>query len=232
MSIVRTDGPDCDLPDSLQQNCAHITLRWPVIQQGPELLKQQVHSWTLSVLTGMLDPALGLEGGSAYTIDSAVQVFVNLHREWINEAPASAVGNFAAECMDTLLFQSDSCLTIQLNGYTYTGGAHGLPVTAVQSFSVLDGRQLHWPDLVTDTVQLQLLAEKKFRAVRSELFEPDQEGNPGFEFDETFPFKLPDNYGLVAEGVLLYYNHYEVTPYAFGPTSFVLSRADLSAIIK
>lgn len=232
VSLAQNYGPDCHLPDSLQQNCAHIDLHWPQVLEGPAPLKQQVFVWTTSFLAGLLDPAISFETRPAYTIDSAVAAFRKLHQEWIEEAPASAVGNFAAECIDSVLFQTENYLTLQLNGYTYTGGAHGLPQTAVQTFAISSGKPLGWADLVTDSLSLQTLAEQKFRQERAEIFEPDEEGNPGFEFDDTFVFKLPDQYGLIAEGILLFYNYYEVAPYALGSTALMISHEELGALKK
>ena len=232
VSITQTDGPDCHLPDSLQQNCAHIDLHWAQVLEGPESLKQQVHFWTTSFLTTMLDPAISFEVIPVYTIDSAVAAFKRLHQDWIKEAPALAVGNFAADCIDSVLFLTDNYLTLQLNGYTYTGGAHGLPQTAVQTFALPSGKPLGWADLVTDSLSLQTLAEQKFRQERANIFEPDEEGNPGFGFDDTFVFKLPDQYGLVPQGLFLFYNYYEVTPYALGSTALIITHEELGALRK
>lgn len=225
-------GPDCQLPDSLQQNCAHIDLHWPQVQTGPDSVKANVQSWVCLFMASMLNPAATLENAPHIPVDSSIQSFINLHQEWIAEAPTSAVGNFAAESTDTVLYSMPPYFTLQLSGYTYTGGAHGLPQTAIRTFRTANGLPVIWADLVTDSLQLLILAEQIFRRERADIFEPDDEGNPGFEFDETFPFKLPESYGLVEEGILLFYNHYEVAPYALGSTAFVITVNELGSLKK
>ena len=44
----------------------------------------------------------------------------------------------------------------------------------------------------------------------------------GFQFDETFPFKIADNIGLVKDGIYFIYVPYEIGPWAIGSTEFVL----------
>ena len=139
------------------------------------------------------------------------------------------MGNWAVESTDTALLNNGRHLTLRINAYNYLGGAHGLYTAAVATFDVASGRQLSWADLVVDTSALQTLAEQKFREERAEVFAPDEEGYPGFAFDEVFPFKLPDNFGLTPEGVYFHYVPYEVAPYAIGPTVFTITYAELGA---
>ena len=79
---------------------------------------------------------------------------------------------------------------------------------------------------MTDKNALRVLAEKAFRTERAEAF------NEGFDFDETFVFDLPINFGLTETGILFYYNAYEVGPYALGSTEFVIPFAELGNLAK
>jgi hypothetical protein len=101
----------------------------------------------------------------------------------------------------------------------------------VATFDVLTGKQLTWNDLVTDQKALQKVAEQAFRAERADVFQPGDGAEP-FVFDDIFQFALPQNYGLVEDGIFCYYLPYEVGPYAMGSTQFVIPFAKLGDISK
>lgn len=80
--------------------------------------------------------------------------------------------------------------------------------------------------VVSTTLDVQALAEKKVREEKSDVFKQ------GFEFDDIFKFALPANYGLTPEGIFLYYEHYEIMPYALGATEITLNFEELRALSK
>lgn len=218
-------GTDCDQPDSLRNNCAVINLVYPVVYFKENAIRNSIETWTTHYLTRILAGG-GEEDGSTSatpTLDAAANVFFNNHEEFKGSA---MYGAFIAECTNDVLLNDGKHLTLELNGYTFQGGAHGSPTAAVATFDTNTGRQLSWDDLVTDKEALQKLAEKKFREVRAEDFKE------GFEFDEIFPFKLPDNYGLTDEGIYFHYLPYEVGPYAMGETIFTLPFSEIGALFK
>lgn len=232
LTLKKSDGPDCDKPDTLRNNCAVVDLAWPEIKDGSEPLKKAVAGWALNFLCGMLSPEIDSTTGRPASVAAAVDSFFQMHRDFVREAPESPMANFDAESTDTVLLNDGKRLTLQIDGYVYAGGAHGSPMTAVATFDNATGKKLMWADLVTDSTALKALAEKKFREVRADIFKPDVEGNSGFDFDETFPFVLPVSYGLTDKGIYFYYQHYEVTPYALGTTDFVIPFEELGALWK
>ncbi len=97
------------------------------------------------------------------------------------------------------------------------------------NFNLKDGKPLEWKDLFTDIEQLKALVEMKFREVRN-LPEGSNLNELGFFWDD--PFELPQNFELQAEGILFWYNPYEIASYAEGPTDFTLSHEQLKEIFK
>jgi Protein of unknown function (DUF3298) len=104
-------------------------------------------------------------------------------------------------------------------------------LAAVATFESETGKQLSLNDIVTDTAALKTLLEKKYREVRTDLFQPT-DGSEPFQFDDVFQFVLPANYGLVKEGLYCHYLHYEVGPYVIGNTQFVLPFSEMGTIAK
>ncbi len=229
-TLQKKSGADCDKPDGLQTDCATVNLSWPQVAEGPEALKQSVANWATQFLVASLNYSEE-SAPQGTTIQGAAEIFFKAHADFKKEAP-DAPGSFFAESYDTVLLNDGKRLTLSILLDTYTGGAHGSHVAATHSFDAASGRLLTWSDMVTDTAALKVLAEKKFMAERPDLFKPESEGGAGFQFDDVFVFALPQNYGLTDKGIYFLYVPYEVTPYAFGPTGFVLSDEEISTVLK
>ncbi|MCC6723960.1 MAG: DUF3298 and DUF4163 domain-containing protein [Saprospiraceae bacterium] len=229
LKIERKGGVDCDKPDSVMVNCAWVNFKYPVLKDGSDSLKQAVDGWAKEFMTTWV--GMAEEPDNLPPLDDAINNFFNMQAESAKEMPDMR-NVFAAETTDTVLLNDGKHLTLQLDGYSDTGGAHPSWSSAVATWDVATAKKVALDQLVTDLNALQALAEKKFREVRPELFSPDEEGNIPFAFDETFPFKLADNTGLVKDGIFFCYVPYEVGPYAIGATEFVLTFAELGALKK
>lgn len=226
LRMDRQEGIDCDKPDTLRVNCVRIDLSWPNVEEGSEGLKKSVETWGHSYLTGILMPETPADSATVVSVGAAADDFVRTHEEFSKEAPDSPLGQWVAECKGNTLLNDGKHLTLEIEGYVFSGGAHGSPTATVATFETATGKQLSWDDLVTDKAALQALAEKKFRQVKAEAFEG------GFEFDDTFPFALPQNYGLTEEGIYFRYLHYEVGPYAMGDAVFTIPFSELGGLYK
>jgi len=44
-------------------------------------------------------------------------------------------------------------------------------------------------------------------------------------------FTLPENFGVVSEGLLFHWDAYEIAPYSMGPIDVTVAAGDLSAIL-
>ena len=229
LKIERKNGVDCDQPDSVMVNCAWVNFKYPKLTDGSDSLKQAVDTWASEFMTGWV--GMAEEPDNLPPLEDAINGFFNMQAESAKEMP-DIRNVFAAETTDTVLLNDGKHLTLQLDGYSDTGGAHPSWSSAVATWDVATAKKVTLDQLVTDLNALQILAEKKFREVRPELFSPDEEGNIPFAFDETFPFKLADNTGLVKDGIYFCYVPYEVGPYAIGATEFVLTYAELQGIKK
>lgn len=229
LKIHRNEGSDCQKPDSLRTDCATLDFSYPSLKEGSAPLKKNVSAWVNSFLVGMLAPET--EEVAPMPLDTAIRSFFNSYAADRKERP-DFPGSYYAESWDSVLYNTGSLLTLKMLGETYMGGAHGAHLAAVGTFDAQTGHKLNWADLVTDTVAVKALAEKKFREERADIFKPSEDGTPAFNFDDTFPFALPQNYGLTDKGIYCHYVHYEVAPYALGSTAFVLTFEELGALYK
>lgn len=228
-TIERKNGPDCEKADSLIMNCAKVNFHFPVLKDGTDTLKQAVDNWAKEFMTMWI--GMSEEPDNLPPLEEAITNFFNMQQEQAKEIPDMPV-YFVAETSDTVLFNDGKYLTLMMDGYSFAGGAHPNAGSAVATWDVATCHKVTLDHFVTNLDSLQIIAERKFREVRADLFKPDTEGGMGFQFDETFPFKLADNFGLVKDGIYFVYVPYEVGPYAIGETEFVLTFDELKAIRK
>ena len=218
-------GADCDQPDTLRTNCAVINLTYPQVYYKETALPQSANAWVNQYLVGILTSGTEDEqaAANAQTLEAGAKVFFDVHESFKGSA---MYGGFDAECKYDVLLNNGRYLTLQIESYTFQGGAHGSPGAIVTTFDTASGATLSWNDLVSDTTALKSLADQKFREVKAEAFED------GFHFDDMFPFKLADNYGLTDTGIYFYYVPYEVGPYVLGSTTFTIPFTELGGIAK
>lgn len=227
----KSAGRDCAKMDSVHNHCATINLRWPDLTNANEPLKSRVSEWSESFLAELMSGAT-YDSIAAHTVPDAAMAFLAAHAAWSKEAQDSPLGEWTAESGDSVLLNDGKLITLAINAYVFTGGAHGSPVSCIGTFDAVSGKQLGWVDMVTDTAALKALAEKKFREVRAEDFKPSADGTPGFNFDANLPFELPGSYGLTDKGIYFHYDPSEIAPYAMGPTAFVISFEELGKLKK
>ncbi|MBK8044054.1 MAG: DUF3298 and DUF4163 domain-containing protein [Haliscomenobacter sp.] len=133
------------------------------------------------------------------------------------------------ETTSEVLFLSSGMVSIALENYAYTGGAHPNSHSMLLNYNLKYGRVLSLKDLVRDVDGLKYLAEKAFRDSRD--LSPDEDLNEAGFFGDN-GFQLPSNFGVTPEGLYFYYNSYEIASYAAGPTDFVLTWEELGDLAR
>lgn len=117
-------------------------------------------------------------------------------------------------------YEDDAYVTIELNSYLFTGGAHGYSSKRYLNFDKTNGAELENWQLFQDRENFERFAEQKFRS--QEGISPKEPINSTGLMFERDSFYLPENIGLTHEGVKLLYNPYEVASYADGPIEVIL----------
>ena len=163
------------------------------------------------------------EVSGASDIPEAIRAFGAGYRNLREQFPDEAIG-WEATVEGVVALESDELLSLKLDGYIFTGGAHGFTRTRYLNFDKKSARELDNRDLFRDLPGLEALAEAAFRD--SQGIASDAEINStGFMFEDN-QFRLPDTIGFEAEGLVLLYNPYEVASYADGPVRVVIPYAD------
>ena len=117
-------------------------------------------------------------------------------------------------------FEDDSIITIELNTYLFTGGAHGYSSKRYLNFDKSNGVELENWQLFQDRKNFESFAEQKFRD-QEQIPTEEPINSTGLMFERD-RFYLPENIGFTTEGIKLHYNPYEVASYADGPIEVTL----------
>lgn len=169
-------------------------------------------------------------GQSEYTVQYPVsgnEALVNAIRKWVQRAiyekytgSLETPDGFMQKSMRSLdsfetltqtvkvLYHNDNVITMYIEGYLYTGGAHGMPFAAGTTFMVNSGKPLELSMIGNFNNYVPYI--RKALAKYTEMSESEMRDNGiGNEIPETTPY-------VTSEGLCFQYGAYEIGPYAIG----------------
>lgn len=125
------------------------------------------------------------------------------------DLPFEMSAPWEAEIKTRVTHQDDKFITLAMDIYIFTGGAHGLAQTRYLNFDARRGDELESWELFHDNSQFRSFAEMEFRK-QNKIPEAQPINSTGYMFPEN-RFSLPDNIGLSGQNLILHYNPYEVS---------------------
>lgn len=165
----------------------------------------------------------------ANTIEEGILSFKNGYVELKNLYPDEPIG-WEAKIDGTLTYEDNNILTIQVDSYTFTGGAHGFSTTRFLNFDKNKALEMEAGEIFTDPMEFQAFAEKKFRE-QENIPISESINSTGFMF-EGDQFYLPQNIGFTKDGLQLIYERYEVASYADGPIVLTLPYPEINSFLR
>lgn len=162
-------------------------------------------------------------------IQSAMTSFTDSFKE-LNERFPDETPSWEAKINGTIVYEDPQMITIQVESYTYTGGAHGYGSTSYLNFDKQSGAELENWELFEDLEGFEKFAETKFR-IQEDIPQDENINATGFMFDGDV-FHLSNNMGYTKDGFQLIYNQYEVASYADGPIVLVLPYNEINLYLK
>ena len=159
------------------------------------------------------------EGDNSTNYDDLFKGFIKNYEAFVSDNSDYKLG-WEADINGLVEYYNNDIVNIKLVSYTMTGGAHGNPNTTSLIFSAKDGKELVISDVVKDLEKLSQLAEIKFRA-KYNLPSNQAINSTGFMFPDD-KFILPQNIFITKDGLLLFYNVYEIAAYADGTKELLI----------
>lgn len=180
-------------------------------------------------INSMVQRAIFIDGES--TVEQVSESFLGGFNEYAEEQIDGGNATFHAwfKHQDSqVVLNEPGVLTLRTAINDYTGGAHGMEIELWFSYDVPQRKRFALTDLVRDTTQLLIVAERHFKKLENLA---DSEAYGSSYFFENDKFVLPANFGLTKEGLLFHYNPYEIKSYAEGATTLVIPYPDIIELL-
>ena len=207
--------------------CATLDLSYPVLTGGTATtaaINDSIEAFVYLITEA--NPNLPLP----QAFDSAaLKMFVMLREDEAMRGSEYTM-SFTNELTSKVLWQNSRYLSLEMNTYSFSGGAHGMYGTLLETFDLATGKPLDLTAIIKDTMALRPLLEKAFvDAKKADLPEANLSDLLLSEFKQL---PMPAMYCLVPEGVRFVYNPYEVAAYAVGQTDILLTWQQLGALAE
>lgn len=204
------------------ENCPSISVKIPVAN-GVPVIADSINKKVFSVLKEII--YFGEKPYTAKDYNGLLTSFIDSYEKLQKEFPNDKFG-WEADINGSVKYQSENVLNIEISHYTYTGGAHGYQGLRSLLFDPSTGKLIANNKLFNDREAFKAFAEKKFRD-KYKIPANKSINSTGLMFEKE-KFHLPQNIFFTDNGLLLYYNSYEVASYADGPKELLLSFTEVN----
>jgi hypothetical protein len=214
----------CDSGKS--ENCAEIKIEFPKITfPVNKIVEEKINNSITELFSQDIF-------GSTESVDFEVLMngFIQDYELFKEEFP-DASQSWAVERSGEVKLNKANIFSIDYIEYAFTGGAHPNTFVSFKNFNLTSGEEITLDELFTFEKQQELtaIAEQEFRKLK-QLGPKDDLGIAGFWFENN-KFSLNDNLLIADIGLLFYYNNYEITAYAFGPTEIEIPYAKIKMLV-
>lgn len=201
-------------------NCVKVIINLPKALDKSKLAQ--------TVNTALVEEVISLlhfdDESEVSDIDTAIESY-KLGFKKLQEKYEDETTPWEAKIYSEITFENTEILTISVDAFIFTGGAHGYTSKRFLNFDKKKGTELDNLDLFKNTKDFRDFVEKIFR--EKESIPKDKSINyTGFMFEQD-SFYLPENIGFTEKGLKLLYNPYEVASYADGTIELVLPHSDV-----
>ncbi len=200
---------DCgSKPDSA---CTVISVKYPIFD-GQTPLNDSVRRWAMDT-----------------TFDIAASQFIKLYQ--IDKKTNTRKMFFTSTAAVSVIRQDSSLISLQLDKYSYTGGAHGSSFTGFLNWDTKHQKKLALKDVLISGYpeRLTRVADTIFRK-QENLSDTSSLANDYFFKDAKFA--LNNNVLMSPVGLRFIYNQYEIKPYAAGQTDLLIPYSKIRSLVK
>jgi hypothetical protein len=209
------------------ENCSYLKMEYPVFSSGKSY--KDINKFIYAFLT---DSIYNIEEGRPNkTLEGLADNFLKDYESFKNEMPDWGL-SYALDLVGSVVYNKNNILTVDIGYYIFTGGAHPNSFDGYFVFNTDNGKLLHPKDIFINGFESKLnkLIEKKYREYRGISDNERLDSENGMLFENKISFN--DNVGLLNDGVVFYYNSYEIAAYAVGPTELKFTYRELADLLR
>lgn len=164
-------------------------------------------------LSEHIDPAVSIRQ-AASNFDNEYKLFAQKFTEVAQPWEAFVDGE--------VTYNSPEVISIAMNTYLNTGGAHGNSIISFLNFNPSTGELYTKDDVINYLDKFHELVEKHFKKTIKEVSNSD---------DNSIPFKLPETIGFSEEGIIIVYNRHELEAYSKNMLEFTIPYNEVSKLL-
>lgn len=223
IKTITRDDDNCD--SAKEKNCRIINIRYHFFDSHP-VLNDSVKSLLLAIY-----PFERSGSASKPSLEGQADEFMEQYRKFRKE-PYSEGRKYELISSTKVLTESGDLFTMQLDSYTYSGGAHGASFTRFFNYDVKSKKMVHLQDVLNEGFKdsLNVIAEQIFK--KNEGLDVGKPLPSSGYFFENDKFSLNDNYVFTPQGIMFLYNQYEIKPYAAGQTKLLIPYDLIKKLMK
>lgn len=213
LSYTIKGGDTTDAACRNTNNCAHVSLTYPMFHKQPGL-----NHYIREDVLGQV----GLDSAATIPLDKAIRQYIGEYVSQAGTAETDSDANITAETDDyniTIIRQDSSLIVLDIY-QEHSGGAHPVSDEEFVNWDTKKDKEIVLDDLfIKDySYQLNKIAEKIFR--KDQGLKPGEPLTNYFFEDGVFP--LNDNFKITPEGLTFFYNMYEIQSYINGDTELTI----------
>jgi hypothetical protein len=225
--IVKYEKQSSGCDGLREDNCAKIKIEFPRITKFEyETVKNKINYSIENLFSSN-----GKDSSGVVDLNSEMNTFIQDYDSFIKEFPDSYQSWFIERTGEVRL-NKENIFSIDFMEYSYTGGAHPNTFITFKNYYLTNGEEITLDKIIPAEKQYELtkIAEAEFRKLKELTSEADL-GQAGFWFENN-KFYLNENFLIGDSSLVFYYNNYEITAYAFGPTELEIPYSKLKDIVK
>lgn len=158
--------------------------------------------------------------------------FIDGYRDFKNIQPRSTL-IYLLEGHAKVLRQDSDVLTVEVDGYTYQGGPHGIEYTAYVNWNIKTNKSIGLKDILVKGYQdsLNKVAEQIFRK-KEKLRDTSSLNDQRNYFFANNKFQLPNNCLITPLGIRFLYNVYTIKAYDAGATKLFIPYTQIQSLLS
>ncbi len=227
VELIPESFTENELADCENSICSQITvnyIRYVGDKSVADKINSKIEEYIISALVLEEDSIPNIK-----SIQEAAKDFNDSYQRDRNQFPDMA-GEYFAEVSVADLYSSEDIISFELRKNLYTGGAHGYSSTEFVNFDPKTGEVISTKNLIKDSNDFLVLAEKKFRQQHN--IPADYSINEsGFWFEDD-KFNLPESIGFTSDTLIFIYNQYDIASFADGPIELKIPKKEVVTFLN
>ncbi len=223
LKTITKDDPQCDT--SKEKNCRIVDIKYHVFDNHP-VLNDSIRTMLLAIY-----PFERTDSSATLSLEEQTEEFMDQYKKFKKE-PYSQGRKYELISSTKILEELANLFTLQLDAYTYSGGAHGASFRRFINYDIKNKKVILLNDILKNNYQDSLVNVAEVIFKKNEGLKPEQALSPNAYFFENNQFGLANSYVFTSQGILFLYNEYEIKPYAAGRTELLVPYNKIKSMLK